>query len=304
MQKFYDVIIVGAGPAGLSCSITLVKNKKTCLVLEYGADVNGTICGDGLSVHSITLLGKLGIDIEKLGGKKEKKKKEYFNGSVRTVKFSDVFCLDFELGVSRDALNNSLLNYAISCGVPISLNTPCHSISRQKDNTFLVNDTFIANRVVLACGVPSGKRFGLSYPVDLPFGISSRIIGSCPLDDNSFHYFYSDALGNGYAWVFPVDDNTWNVGVWSQNKCKNLAKTYSQLEKNYFGSANIIYERKPKGRIIGAGNGTKIDTKGYICIGDCNLDASISSGEGVSYALESGIQAALLLVNGNQIPEA
>ena len=50
MQKF-DIIIVGAGPAGLKCAHTLIKanNKLKVLVLEKNKDIGPKICAGGLT---------------------------------------------------------------------------------------------------------------------------------------------------------------------------------------------------------------------------------------------------------------
>lgn len=73
MRKKYDAIIVGAGPAGLSCSITLSKLGKRCLVLERKKDNKGKVCGDGITSRCLTALEYIDIDVQKLldaGGKR------------------------------------------------------------------------------------------------------------------------------------------------------------------------------------------------------------------------------------------
>ena len=50
MKDKYDVIIVGAGPAGLSCAETLSKSGKSVLVLEKNYKVGPKICAGALTM--------------------------------------------------------------------------------------------------------------------------------------------------------------------------------------------------------------------------------------------------------------
>lgn len=69
----YDVIIIGAGPAGLTCGLQLAKAGKSCLVIEQREELRGKVCGDGLSSHCMQVLKKINIqedELVSLGGKK------------------------------------------------------------------------------------------------------------------------------------------------------------------------------------------------------------------------------------------
>ena len=92
-------------------------------------------------------------------------------------------------------------------------------------------------------------------------------------------------------------DNLWNIGVWSHNKKKELKKLYFELEKKFFNEESFIYDRKPQGRVIGAGKFVMPDDSRAFCIGDCALSANSLSGEGISYALESGINVSNLIAS-------
>lgn len=45
MDKHYDVIIVGAGPSGLSAAKILAQNNKKVLVLEKNSIIGPKVCG-------------------------------------------------------------------------------------------------------------------------------------------------------------------------------------------------------------------------------------------------------------------
>ena len=57
-DKFFDVVVIGSGPAGLSIALELEKKNKKCLVIEAGKDTydelsqgfyEGKITGDDIS---------------------------------------------------------------------------------------------------------------------------------------------------------------------------------------------------------------------------------------------------------------
>jgi len=56
-MKAYDVIIIGAGPAGLICAKTLALAGKEVLVLEKNDVIGPKICAGGLTTKDL----KIGI---------------------------------------------------------------------------------------------------------------------------------------------------------------------------------------------------------------------------------------------------
>lgn len=69
-QHFYDVIIIGAGPAGLSTALYLQKYLPDMtgkmLVLEKATFPRDKLCGGGLTMDAEVLLQDLGLDVNEL----------------------------------------------------------------------------------------------------------------------------------------------------------------------------------------------------------------------------------------------
>ncbi|MCK5672889.1 MAG: FAD-dependent oxidoreductase, partial [Spirochaetales bacterium] len=57
----YDIIIVGAGIAGLSSALHLSNSSRKILVLEKAIFPRDKPCGGGLTYKSIKLLDKIGF---------------------------------------------------------------------------------------------------------------------------------------------------------------------------------------------------------------------------------------------------
>ncbi len=61
MKDSYDVIIIGVGPAGLSCAVGLQQSGKTVLVLDKKKEIGPKICAGGLTAK----IKSLGLSLNK-----------------------------------------------------------------------------------------------------------------------------------------------------------------------------------------------------------------------------------------------
>ena len=70
MNNSYDIIIVGAGPAGTSAALYADRLGLKTIILDKSTFPRDKICGDALSGKSVKLLDELGFidDINKLDG--------------------------------------------------------------------------------------------------------------------------------------------------------------------------------------------------------------------------------------------
>ena len=57
-----DVLIVGAGPAGIAAALTLVASGKDVLVIDKAIFPRDKCCGDGLTTGALRILEMLGFD--------------------------------------------------------------------------------------------------------------------------------------------------------------------------------------------------------------------------------------------------
>ena len=66
----YDVIIVGAGPAGSTAALYAHKLGLNCILLDKAVFPRDKICGDALSGKSVRLMRELNLleGVEKLEG--------------------------------------------------------------------------------------------------------------------------------------------------------------------------------------------------------------------------------------------
>ena len=63
---FYDVVIVGGGPAGSSAACTVAKSGLSVLLIDKSEFPRDKCCGDGLTTMALRLSEELGLNIENL----------------------------------------------------------------------------------------------------------------------------------------------------------------------------------------------------------------------------------------------
>jgi len=60
---FYDVVVVGGGPAGSSAACTVAKSGLSVLLIDKSEFPRDKCCGDGLTTMALRLSEELGLEI-------------------------------------------------------------------------------------------------------------------------------------------------------------------------------------------------------------------------------------------------
>jgi len=122
-----DVLVVGAGPAGLATAIGLVRRGVRAVVVEARVPPLDKACGEGIMPAGVHMLAELGVDLAKLE-----------SAPLRGIRFLDArsdlagtFATGEGLGVRRTRLSEALLAAARRAGVEICFD--CRLIDWQQD---------------------------------------------------------------------------------------------------------------------------------------------------------------------------
>jgi digeranylgeranylglycerophospholipid reductase len=227
----YDVIICGAGPAGLTTGIsTLFFNKKAeVLILEDRKEISEEKCAEGLSkdwIKHIKGLGKyllsnlkpkcfeneiLGVDIVLPSGKHIIAKDKKINGWVLNKDYflKNLAAIFKKMG-GQIELGVDVLGPVIKNNIVYGVETESEKLAR-------------GNCIVDATGLTQNiwkKTLSIKDQLnkdDLEVCFQYKVEG-CNIEDPKLLqiYFGSHIAPGGYGWVFPKGKNRANVGIGCQ----------------------------------------------------------------------------------------
>jgi geranylgeranyl reductase family protein len=316
----FDVVVVGAGPAGAACAYWLAQRGHRVLALEKKQFPREKTCGDGLTPRAVRQLNDMGVG-ERLA----------------------------DIGLRYDGLR------AIGHGVTLEMPWPSHPefpsygyVVRRRDLDLIVADNAVrggatvwtgaeavepilrsgivggvvvrrkgstqevaahAKYVVVADGANGrfGRFLGTSRDRSYPLGMAIRGYFTSPYHDDPWiesHLDISDRDGNhlpGYGWIFPVGDGTINVGCgllstfkgWKDINTTKLMDAFSSTAPARWGISPETSCGPPTGgRLPTGGSIAPHVGPTWLVIGDAAGSVNPFNGEGISVAYETGRLAA------------
>ncbi len=301
-KNIFDVIIVGAGPAGLSAAIDIAKGKKTSvLVLDRKQEIGcPKRCAEGLGLgwfKRLKLKPKKDWAVQPIQGA------QLYAPNGTTIKMKNPKVLGYVL--ERKIFEKELAIQAVKLGAKILLK---HQVIAAERKNGIVNLTVEANdekkyfecKLVIACdGVDSltAKMLGLNTKLQLSetdSGYQYEMTGIEGYDENLLHLFFgTDVAPRGYIWIFPKRKGTANVGIGIGAYEEKTAKYY--LDKWIAGQKGLkdgsIIEVNA-GAIPVGGFLEKMQAENLIVAGDAGHMVDPIHGGGIGIAFEGGQIAA------------
>jgi len=252
----YDVVVVGAGPAGSTTARYAAMNDANVLMIEKRQEIGSPVrCGEGIGkalLEKIDLeLNKRWIANEVLGARVISP-----NGSVLTLTER---MAGGETGyvIYRDVFDKELAKIAAKEGVDIMLKTSAMSILKENGKVIGVKAKHMgrmfdikAKVVVGADGFESqiGRWAGINTnlkPSDVETGFQYHMVG-IDCDKDFSHFYLGSYAPGGYVWVFPKAQGEANVGIGLQlSKIKDKA-----APKRYLDDFIKKHEELAKGKAI------------------------------------------------------
>jgi len=312
----YDVVVAGGGPGGSSTAYYLAKQDVRVLVMDKCSFPREKICGDGVAPRAVRNLYRMGLQ-ERLDGQFNKFHGFRFAGAgkalVETLIPPTPRFPDHGYIIRRIDLDKILIDYARENGAEVwedcKVTAPLVESGRVVGVKAVRDGKEIevtAPVVVGADGPHStlGGKMGLLVNDPLYMGISIRQYFEGVTDIGDYLEVYPDkAVSPGSGWVFPVSrDGVANVGFGAmlyhmQRDKINLHKFFETLIHDTPFVAPKLKNAKPisplRGALLRVGlGGSKVECPGMILVGDAASMTNPVSGEGITYALETGEMAA------------
>ncbi|MEM6294265.1 MAG: geranylgeranyl reductase family protein [Myxococcota bacterium] len=303
----YDVIIVGAGPAGASAGVTAARGGAKVLVLDRATFPRPKTCGDAISNEGAVI-------VDRLVGRREALTTiphAVVHGAVAV--FPDGSRVRRGFGghdgfiVRRHDLDGLLRAQLEAAGAEVREGVQVQRLLT--DGAEVVGAVVEGERVyakaVIACDGPGSvgwKALGVPYRRgrSLAVAITAYYDGVDFGDDagQTEHYFESD-LRSGYGWAFPAVDGESNVGVYqradafaaSGRTLKAWLDAFEQRHPERLANARRIGKARVWSLPLAVRPGPP-GGPGLLLAGDAAYSIDPLSGEGIWQALASGEDAA------------
>lgn len=279
----YDVVIVGAGPAGVTVASSLIDQGIRVLIIEKEKLPRCKICAGGFTKKSLSILSIPYEEQVKFTAKEVMI--SYRQKMVNIISGSKVLVKMFERKDFDFLYIHSLVGTKINIKDCVTLKKILY------ENTKFIlrteKETIECKYLVGADGVNSvvNHTFNIVDKNDYGFGVEVN----CPLNSQSIGKYYMrfdfDRSIKGYFWIFPKDKYLC-IGAYSS--CKNV-KGINKLLSNYISDLGLSYEENLRGHLIPF-HGINYKQPKFPCIlvGDAAGFGDRFTGEGIYYAIKSG----------------
>ena len=307
-MKIYDVIVIGAGPAGSAIATLLAQDGYSVLMLEKGVFPRDKVCGDFVSPKGLFYLQKLGC-YEEIAGRGYTPIQQvavHLNGSKLyegSLPHLPAY-LPFAHAIPRNELDEILFRRAQNVGVvtveacQVSGFQATSDMVQVEGQVAKVKKRFTGRVIVGADGANSVVAKCADLTMNDPRYVFPSIRGYCRglLSDEAI-LFVDEEFFPGFGWIFPVRGDLSNIGVGMvkealskhQISVKDFFKKFEVFVKSLARKGGKTVEiEAPKGWPIKSYGGARRNyfERGLL-IGEAACFVDPLSGEGIPLALES-----------------
>jgi digeranylgeranylglycerophospholipid reductase len=291
MDYNYDIIIVGAGPAGLNAGIFAAKQGAEVLVLDKKKELGIPVrCGEAVIeniFHDFNIKPTKDIVANRVNSMK------LFSSKGKKIKL-DIKLYGYIL--KRDKFEQHLGARARAKGVKIQLNTTVIGYKKNQvkitSNDGKTSRNLKARIVIGADGVESrlGRWAGIDTqlkPEDIAV-CQQYLLEDIEVDKKAVEFYWGSKYSpHAYIWVFPKSDNSANVGIVTLGSVKadlgkflnNFIQFRAPTSKKTHVIAGCVPQANPPSQVL---------KDNVLLVGDAARVAIPVTGAGIGHALVTG----------------
>lgn len=313
-KTYFDVIIVGAGPAGTIAAYQLANKGLKVGLFEKNQFPRDKVCGDALSPDVINQLSLIDITLaDGFNGLKNKEKANGISFFAPNHHRLDINFVNPKLKgyvAKREVFDDFLFQQLkTKSDVSIFQNQRISSVQIESDHVIIEanKQSYTAKIILGADGANSAVKSALvGRQIEKDHycaGLRQYYEGISGFEERKAIelHFYNELLP-GYFWIFPLPNNQANVGIGmlsseiSKNKV-NLKTLMQEMIENHPMLKDRFKHAKPLEIMKGFGlplGSKKVSCSGdrFLLLGDAANLIDPFTGEGIGNAIRSGRIAA------------
>jgi menaquinone-9 beta-reductase len=279
----YDVVIVGAGPAGAAAAILTARAGLSTLVFDRVRFPRDKVCGDCLNPGAWKILDRLGVSelIDRLPSTKLRWI-NFLDLNSRSIRFELPDDARGERGIRRKFFDDTLINHAISTGAEVRFGKPVVKVEEGWKVT-TDGETVRARFLVAADGRNSSVARLLG---DFPRTQTDRVALQTHLPIESEPHVSLQLCRYGYLGVATIGQGMTNLCL--VGRPKDIERFRLEAAERFgLGPDHRWQSITPLTR-----SPIRSRRPNLLYVGDASRVVEPLTGEGILYALQSGTLAA------------
>ncbi|HEY9755851.1 MAG TPA: FAD-dependent monooxygenase [Oculatellaceae cyanobacterium] len=309
-QTTWDFAIIGAGPAGAIAAYQLARHSRKVLLLDKSQFPRYKVCGCCINNSAQTALLEVGLQSILADSKAVPLNRFLLSDGCEKASVK----VHNSVSISRSRFDQRLLEAAIDVGVTFRERASAQVLRMSEDYcTLKVHDSLqdrefeIETKIALVADGLNGHALDLHQEFKAEVESASHIGAGIVLSDEDKSYeagtIYMACGEGGYVGLVRLEDGRLDIAA-------ALAPTFVQRTGSPGAAAQQLLEGNqmsvPQGLASGQWTGTQklsrrrlqVGGQRLLVIGDASGYPEPFTGEGIGWALWSGILSARLVING------